>query len=153
MARMTQAYHLAQANWARMRAPLDDPLLDGFRERLEPINALAEASPGFVWRLVGDDGTSTSIRAFEDERILFNQSVWESLDALKAYTFKTAHVELLQDRGRWFETPDKAPLVLWWIAAGTQPSAADGRAKLEELWAGGPGPGAFTFRDLFDPPH
>ncbi|MDA1264849.1 MAG: DUF3291 domain-containing protein [Planctomycetota bacterium] len=150
---MPQAYHLAQANWARMRAPLEDPLLDSFRRRQDPLNALAEASPGFVWRLAGDDGLASSIRAFEDDRILFNQSVWESLDALKAYTFKTTHVELLQDRGRWFETPDRAPSVLWWVTAGVRPSAADGRAKLEHLWANGPGPEAFTFRDLFDPPR
>ena len=142
--------HIVQANIARMRAPLDDPLMAGFAERLEPLNALADASPGFVWRLQTEEGDATEIDVFGDELVLFNMSVWESIEALESYVYKSNHVNAVQKRAEWFERPTKSPLVLWWIEAGQIPTIEEGKARLEQLWADGPTAHAFTFRQRFD---
>ena len=134
-----------------MRAPLDDPAMAGFVERLEPLNALADQSPGFVWRLQTEEGDATEIDVFGDELVLFNMSVWESVEALESYVYKSQHVKAVQKRSEWFERPRKSPLVLWWIAAGTLPTIEEGKARLEKLWADGPTTEAFTFRHRFDP--
>jgi hypothetical protein len=84
-------FHLAQANIAPMRASLDDPVMAGFRSQLRHINSVADQSPGFVWRLQTDEGDATAIRAFDDDRILFNISVWESLDSLHNYVYRSDH--------------------------------------------------------------
>lgn len=148
---MTTNYHLAQANIARMRAPLDDPIMEGFTSRLEPLNALADSSPGFVWRLQTDEGDATSLRVFDDELTLFNLTVWESIEALESYVYKTSHVGAVQKRAEWFERPSKSPLVLWWIQAGHIPTEAEAKDRLEMLWENGPTAAAFTFRSRFDP--
>ena len=146
---MTSKFHLAQANIARMRAPLDDPLMEGFVSRLEPLNALADASPGFVWRLQTDDGDATALRIFDDDLTLFNLTVWESIEALESYVYQTNHVAAVQQRAKWFERPSKSPLVLWWIRAGHLPTEAEAKDRLEMLWENGPSPDAFTFRSRF----
>ncbi|HEV2917851.1 MAG TPA: DUF3291 domain-containing protein, partial [Actinomycetota bacterium] len=89
------AHHLAQVNVATLRAPLDGPELAGFVAQLEPINALADHSPGFVWRLQTEDGDATSIRPFQDERIMVNLSVWESLETLRAFVYASRHLEVM----------------------------------------------------------
>lgn len=147
---MKSKFHLAQANIARMRAPLDDPLMEGFAARLEPLNALADSSPGFVWRLQTEEGDATSVQAFDDELILFNLSVWESIEALEAYVYRSDHVAAVQKRAEWFERPTKSPLVLWWIDAGHIPTEAEAQKRFELLWQNGPTPAAFTFRTRFD---
>jgi len=134
-----------------MRAPLDDPAMAGFAERLEPLNALADTSPGFVWRLQTEEGDATEIDVFGDELVLFNMSVWESVEALESYVYKSQHVKAVQKRSEWFERPKKSPLVLWWIEAGMLPTIEEGKARLENLWADGPTAEAFTFRHRFDP--
>ena len=143
---MTRESHLAVANIARMRAAVDDPVMAGFVARLEPLNALADAAPGFVWRLQTDDGDATAIRVFEDARILFNLSVWESIEALEAYVYRSDHLKAVQRRAEWFERPQKPSLVLWWIAAGHVPDEEEARARFERLWRNGPTAAAFTFR-------
>ena len=149
---MPGKYQLAHANIARMRAALDDPVMAGFVERLEPLNALADSSPGFVWRLQDEEGDATAIRIFEDERILFNLSVWRSIEDLDAYTYKSAHVEAVRARSEWFERMVKPGLVLWWLAAGELPTVEDARWRLELLWNEGPTREAFTFRNRFEVP-
>lgn len=143
--------HIVQANIAQMRAPLDDPIMAGFNERLEPLNALADESPGFVWRLQTEEGDATEIDVFGDELVLFNMSVWESIDALESYVYKSNHVNAVQKRAEWFERPAKSPFVLWWIEAGEIPTIEEGKARLEKLWSDGPTADAFTFRHRFDP--
>lgn len=143
--------HIVQANIAQMRAPLDDPMMAGFNERLEPLNALADESPGFVWRLQTEEGDATEIDVFGDELVLFNMSVWESIDALESYVYKSNHVNAMQKRAEWFERPAKSPFVLWWIEAGEIPTIEEGKARLEKLWSDGPTADAFTFRHRFDP--
>src|SRR5262247_1930580 len=108
-------FQLAQANIARMRAPLESDLMEGFRSQLERINALADASLGFVWRLQSEAGDATAIRAFDDPLMLVNMSVWESLEALHGYVYKSEHVALLRGRRAWFEPLAGRPsLALWW---------------------------------------
>ena len=146
------AYHLAQINIGRLRAPLDDPRIAGFVDQLDPINALADESPGFVWRLQSEAGDATSFRVFEDERILLNMSVWESMEALQEYVYHSAHLGPLRDRKQWFDVPDKPHLALWWIPAGHLPTPQEGKERLEHLRRHGPSPEAFTFKQPFPAP-
>src|SRR5215211_1575777 len=95
--------HLAQLNVARLRAPVDDPMIDDFRNNLLRINALGDASPGAVWRLQTEDGDATAIKAFDDPLVILNLTVWESVEALKSFVYKTEHVDFLRRRREWFE--------------------------------------------------
>ncbi|MDQ4091643.1 MAG: DUF3291 domain-containing protein [Actinomycetota bacterium] len=143
--------HLAQLNVGRLRAPMDDPLIDDFRLNLAPVNALAEASPGFVWRLQDDSGDATGIKPFDDELEIVNLTVWESVDALADFTYRSGHVELLRRRREFFEAPSQPILCLWWIPERTLPTVEEAIGRLEHLRANGPTPVAFTFRHRFDP--
>ncbi len=129
-----------------MIAPLDDPRMAGFVAALQPINALAEASPGFVWRLQDEAGDATAIRAFADPDVLVNLSVWESLEALREFVYGNDHRELLKARAQWFHKSQTPHLVLWWIPAGHTPGLAEAKEKLALLQAQGPGEQAFDFR-------
>lgn len=144
-------WHVAQLNVGRLLAPVESPAIEGFRARLEPINALADTHPGFVWRLQTEAGNATDIRPTEDELFLINMSVWESIEALRAFTYTTAHVQVLRDRRSWFEQLASAHLVLWWVPAGHIPTVDEALARLERLRRDGPSPDAFTFRTPFEP--
>lgn len=141
-------HHLAQINIARARAPMDDAMMQGFVDRLDEINALVDTSRGFVWRLQTEEGNATYLRPFDDERILVNMSVWESLEALREYVYKTAHAELLRDRRSWFDKFDGAMLALWWVEAGHIPTIDEAKERLAHLETHGPTPLAFTFRSV-----
>ncbi|MGH9275228.1 MAG: DUF3291 domain-containing protein [Acidimicrobiales bacterium] len=143
--------HLAQLNVGRLRAPMDDPLIDDFRTNLEPINALAEASPGYVWRLQDESGDATSINPFGDELEIVNLTVWESIEALADFTYRSGHVEFLRRRREFFEAPTKPIVCLWWIPDGRIPTVEEAIERLEHLRAHGPTPTAFTFRHRFEP--
>ena len=149
---MSKRFHLAQINIARMRAPLDDPAMAGFVAQLDPVNALAEASPGFVWRLQTDDGDATSLRVFEDPLILVNMSVWESVGDLQAFAYRSHHVTVFQDRGKWFEPFGGVSKALWWIPAGEVPTVEDARKRLAFLSDYGESPIAFSFARQFPAP-
>jgi hypothetical protein len=150
---MSNRYHLAQVNIGHMRAAIDDPIMEGFRTQLDPINAMADRTPGFVWRLQTEDGNATAIRPYaEDDRMAINMSVWESLDALQQYVYKSAHVGPLRDRKKWFEPIEGPILALWWIPAGHIPTVAEAKDRLQHLKERGPTPAAFTFRAPFPPP-
>ncbi len=148
--RQTVGMHVAQLNVGRLRAPLDDPLIDDFRTNLGRVNALAEASPGFVWRLQDDGGDATGIKAFEDDLEIINLTVWESIDALADFTYRSEHVQLLRRRRDFFEAATQPVLCLWWIPEGTTPPVHDAVGRLEYLRAHGPTPTAFTFRHRFE---
>jgi hypothetical protein len=145
-------FHLAQVNIGRMKAPIDDPIMEGFRSQLDPINALADKSPGFVWRLQTEEGNATAIRPYDDERMAINMSVWESLEALQAFVYKSAHVGPLRDRREWFEPMAGPILAMWWIPAGHIPTVAEAKARLQDLHEHGPSAEAFTFRKPFPAP-
>jgi hypothetical protein len=146
------AYQLAQLNIGRIKAPMDSPVMAGFANNLDRINALAEATPGFVWRLQTDEGDATAIRPFDDPDMLVNMSVWRDVESLNRYVYQSAHVELMKKRREWFERMDEAFLVLWWVPAGHIPSVAEAVARLDKLRSHGPTPEAFTFRHAFPPP-
>jgi heme-degrading monooxygenase HmoA len=146
------AHHLAQVNLATLRAPLDAPELAGFVARLEPINALADGSPGFVWRLQTEDGDATAIRPFDDHRIMVNLSVWESLEALRTFVYASRHLDVMRHRRQWFHRMAEAYLALWWVPAGAIPTVAQAKDRLELLRRQGPTADAFTFRVPFPAP-
>jgi Domain of unknown function (DUF3291) len=146
-----QTFHLAQVNVARMRGALEDPVMADFVARLDEINALADGSPGFVWRLQTDAGNATYLRPCDDERIIINMSVWESVEDLRNYVFRGGHAEVLRRRSEWFEGLETPVVALWWIPAGHAPSVDEAKKRLAHLDAHGPTPFAFTFRALFPP--
>lgn len=145
-------FHLAQANIAYARAPLDDLLLADFVARLDEINALAERSPGFVWRYLSDS-RDLYAREYEDSRVLFNMSVWRDIDSLHAYTYRTAHAQLFAQRHKWFDDAmsvmHSRSVALWWIPAGQTPAVADAKQRLAHITANGPSAFAFTFKQRF----
>lgn len=148
------AYHLAQLNIAVPRFPVDDPRMAGFTSMLDEINALADGSPGFVWRLVSEGANdATALRArLDGANQMVNMSVWEGREALWGYVYRSAHLEFLRRRGDWFHTPAGAFLVLWWVPAGHVPTVDEGLDRLNALRRHGPNPEAFTFRRHFDAP-
>ena len=145
------ALHLAQVNIARMRFPLDDPAMREFVALLDEVNALADGSPGFVWRLQTEAGNATYLRPYDDDRILFNMSVWRSVESLRAFTYGGGHADVFRRRREWFEKMDSPALAMWWIPAGHVPSIDEAKKRLAHLSEHGPSAFAFTFRNLFPP--
>jgi hypothetical protein len=146
------AYELAQLNIGIIKAPMDSPVMAGFASNLDRINALAEATPGFIWRLQTDEGDATSIRPFDNESMLVNMSIWRDVESLNQYVYNSAHVEMMRKRREWFERMSDALLVLWWVPSGHRPNVTEAIARLELLRTKGPTPEAFTFRNPFPPP-
>lgn len=143
--------HIVQVNIARPREPLDSELLREFVEALDPVNAVADQSPGFVWRLQADDGNATSLRVFDDDGLIVNMSVWESIEALRGFVYSTpAHLQVMRRRREWFERME-VYLALWWVPAGHIPTLAEAEERVTLLRAIGPSPEAFTFRRHFPP--
>lgn len=148
------SYQLAQVNIGRFRAPIESDVMEGFRTQLDPINALADQAPGFVWRLQTEDGNATAIRPYAgDDLMAINMSVWESLESLQSFVYKTSHVETLRARKQWFEQIEGPILALWWVPAGHIPSVAEAQERLAYLKEHGPTPQAFTFRTPFSAPN
>ena len=148
---MANQYHLAQVNIARMLYPIDDPQMADFVNNLDPINALADNAPGFVWRLQTDEGNATSIQPYEDEMIILNMSVWEDIESLKAYVFKSEHVQFVRRRKEWFELFKSTYTALWWVPAGHIPTLQEAKERLAYLDENGETPYAFTFKKTFLP--
>jgi hypothetical protein len=149
---VAHAYQLAQINIGRMMAPLDDPIMADFVANLAPINALAESSPGFVWRFQTPAGDATAERPYEDDRIIINYSVWQDAESLRKYVYESGHVAFMRRRREWFERMSDAFMALWWVPAGHQPSVAEAVERLEHLRQHGPTAYAFTFRQMMPPP-
>ena len=141
--------HLAQLNIARMLAPIDSPIMADFVANLDPINRLAEKSNGFVWRLKDETNNATSIRIFEDDFLIVNMSVWESVDALFQYVYQSDHVEVFRRRKEWFGKMPEMHMVLWYIPVGSIPSVVDAEERLTYLRRHGETPYAFSFRKKF----
>ena len=145
-------YHIAQYNIARLVAPLDHPRVADFVANLDRLNKLADATPGFVWRHQDENGNSTGTRVRDDPLIVINFTVWESIEALFEYAYRSDHVEMYRRRREWFELQREAPLVLWWIPARHVPTVEEGEERLDHLRAHGPTPHAFTFKQRFPSP-
>lgn len=144
-------FELAQLNIAIMLEPLDSPRLADFVANLDRINAIAEASDGFLWRLQTEEGDATALRPL-GEHTLVNVSVWRDVDSLNRYVYGAAHVDIMRRRREWFERMNEAHTVLWWVPAGHRPSVSEAIARLDLLRQRGPGVEAFTFRQAFAAP-
>jgi hypothetical protein len=144
-------YQVAQVNIAMPVEPVTSARLAEFVELLEPVNALADAAPGFVWRLQTDDGDATGIRAFGDDRLIVNMSVWESVEALTSFVFGTFHAEVMRQRREWFTQIREPYTVAWWLPTGSVPTIADAEDRLDALRRHGPTPYAFTLLRSFPP--
>ena len=145
-------YDIAQFNVGRLVVPIDAPGSAGFAEALDEINALAERSPGFVWRLQSDSGNATDIHVTEDPLFIINLSVWRSIDELREYAYRSAHKGYLARRREWFERHVEAHLVLWWVPSGHIPTTDEALERLQRLRREGPSPDAFTFTATYPPP-
>jgi hypothetical protein len=144
-------FHLAQVNVALPREPLDSPLLADFVAALDPINRIADLSPGFVWRLQTDDGNATAVEWTSDRRLIVNMSVWESVEALSNFVYRSQHTDVMRQRRKWFEGMSLY-LALWWIPAGHIPTVAEAEERVRHLAEHGPTAFAFSFRRPFPPP-
>ena len=146
-------YHLAQVNIARFRRPKDDPANADFMDALDPVNAAAEAAPGFVWRLTGDGNDAVDIDVIPgDPNLVVNMSVWLDVDSLGSYVYRNGqHLAIMRRRKEWMEHIDVYQ-ALWWVPAGHVPSVAEGLAAIDQLAARGPTESAFTFRKTFPAP-
>src|SRR5258706_12685901 len=126
-------FYLAQVNIARAKAPMNSPLMADFVAALDRVNAMAEASPGFVWRLQSDSGNATDIVAFADPAIIINMSLWRSIDYLFDFAYRTSHSTIMAQRRNWFDKLDVPHMALWWVPAGTVPDVIDARERLDLL--------------------
>ncbi len=152
MTTSSPTHHLAQLNIGRTVGPIDSGAMADFVANLDRINGVGDASPGFVWRLQDESGAATSIRAFEDPRMIVNLTVWTSVEPLREYAYRSVHVELLRRRREWFVPLDGPSLVLWWIPAGHRPTVEEAKRRLEHLAANGPSDHAFTLKTAFPAP-
>ena len=147
-------YQLAQVNIARLRAPLDSAVLSDFVSALAPVNASADRAPGFVWRLQTEDGDATAVRAFEwDEAgsagVIVNMSVWESVEQLADWVFRSMHREVLRRRRDWFAPVEEATVALWWVPLGHRPSTDEAEVRVRRIREHGPTEDTFNFRRVF----
>ncbi|GGP21234.1 DUF3291 domain-containing protein [Silvimonas iriomotensis] len=144
-------YQLAQLNIGIAKGPIDSPVMADFVANLDRINALAESSPGFVWRLKDDAGNATDLRPYDPDTLV-NMSVWQDVDALRHYVYHTAHTEIMSRRREFFERMPESYLVLWWVEAGHIPTTEEAKERLDCLRRHGPTAFAFTFKQAWPAP-
>ena len=149
---MSDGWHLAQVNIGRMVAPQGDPRVRPFFDALDRVNALAEASPGFIWRLTGDGNSATDIQPTADPLLLINMSVWESAEALFQFVYRSAHTEMMIRRREFFEKFDGSFQALWWVPQGRVPTINDALSRLWHIDRFGSTAHAFTFKQRFPQP-
>lgn len=145
-------YHLAQVNIAIAKYSYDDPRIAGFVDNLNRIYDLAESTPGFVWRHVTVNEDAEAKQVFGEPNLVFNMSVWESLDALREFVYRSDHASILRQRASWFVPMDRPVFALWWQPAGTIPTIVESKHRLDRLQQAGPTEDAFTFRNFFEAP-
>lgn len=148
---VNKSHHLSQVNISRMIAPLDDPIMAEFVAQLDSINKLADKSPGFVWRLQAQEGNATTIRAYDDELILFNLSVWESIDAFKQFVYRSQHGEVMRARKKWFQKSEGKNMALWWVSIGHIPTVDEAKQRLQYLNDYGESVYSFSLQKQFLP--
>ncbi|MEZ8720973.1 DUF3291 domain-containing protein [Vibrio pomeroyi] len=140
---------LAQLNIALAKYALDAPEIKDFVDNLDKVNAIAESSEGFVWRLKDESGDATNIKAFDDPNMIVNMSVWDSVDSLKNFMFRTHHRDFMRRKGEWFHRLAEDTYVLWWVEDAHIPSLDEAIERLEHLREMGDSPYAFTFKTNF----
>ena len=145
-------YQLAQINIGRMLGDnIDDPIMKDFVDNLDRINKLAESSPGFVWRLKDDSNNATGFSPYKDDRMIINMSVWEDIESLEAFTYRTVHTDFLKRKKEWFEKLGRPHLALWWVEKGHRPTIEEAIEKINYLEENGPSEQVFSFRKKFLP--
>lgn len=142
--------HLAELNIARLKYPLDDPRVAEFVDNLDRVNAVAERSEGFVWRLQDDSGDATDIRAFDDAMVIVNMSVWQAPEYLERFVWNTVHKQFYRKRAEWFALMEKQHFVMWWVDEGHRPALDEAKARLDDLDRHGDSDFAFGWSHL---PH
>ncbi|PRO71685.1 DUF3291 domain-containing protein [Alteromonas alba] len=142
--------HLAQLNIARPKFPMDSIGMADFVNNLDPINTVAENSPGFIWRLKDDSGNATSIQIFDDPELIVNMSVWQDIASLKQFMFKTHHIDFLKRKKEWFVPLDSASYVMWGIEEGHIPTVEEAEERLLHLREHGESDYAFSFKHSFN---
>jgi Domain of unknown function (DUF3291) len=146
-------YHIAEINVARMKGvDINDPIMKEFVENLDKVNGIAESSEGFVWRLKDENNNATSLNPYNDEQVIINLSVWESIETLENFMYKTFHSEFLKRRKEWFQTYGKAHTAMWWIPVGKLPTLLEAIDKLDYLQKNGPTEQVFDLRNKFTAP-
>lgn len=143
--------YLAQVNIAKMKAPIDSPIMADFVNNLDRINSLAEQSEGFIWRLKDENDNATAIKVFDNDYLIINMSVWKNTALLKNYVYKSMHVEILKRKKEWFEKMEQMHMALWYVEKNAFPSPLEAKEKLEYLRVNGESPRAFTFKSNFLP--
>ena len=142
--------HLAELNIARLKYPFEDPRVADFRNNLERVNGIAETMPGFVWRLRDESGNATAFRISDDPQVISNLTVWESVQALETFVFRTVHVQFYKRRAEWFEVMEKPFMAMWWIEEGHRPSLEEAAARLGDLMENGPSDRVFGRAQIID---
>ena len=148
---MTKQFHLAQLNIADAKADSSSDLMQGFYDRIEEIHDLAEASPGYIWRYQDEDGDDVAERIFANPLLLINLTLWQDIESLRHFVYKTVHKELIQGRNQWFNKMPEMYQVLWWVPARHIPTIQESKGRLETLREHGPTVKAFTFAKPFSP--
>ena len=144
-------YNLAQLNIAKLKAPLEDPSIFGFVSKLDEVNALADSSPGFVWRLKEESGSAVNISVFDDSFLIVNMSVWNTIEDLKNFVYKSGHVKVYLQKDSWFHNMTDHHMVMWWVEKDKIPDVFEAKARLRYLKKHGPSKYAFTFKEIFEP--
>jgi hypothetical protein len=155
----SKSFLLAHMNYARLKAPMDDPIMDEFRMAMDPVNALAKATPGFVWSLdASTPEQRDAVQILKDDPLLMPQlSLWEDLESLQHFAFKSGHAMYLKRKREWFTAPCDGPFaVCWWKKAVVvnnndesefeYPTLKEAFERLELLQTKGPTPDAFDFK-------
>ncbi len=150
---MNPNFQLAQINIANAKADKTSSIMSGFVDRFDEIHELADNSPGFVWRLETEDGDDGSLSVFNDPLLLINITVWEDIDSLRNFVYKSIHKELIRNRGDWFDNMPEMHQALWWVPKGHIPSLQEAKQKLDLIRLDGPTANAFTFAKKFTAPE
>lgn len=148
-------YHLVELNIARITQPLDSEESAEFVAALGPINELAEATPGFVWRLTDEDGQSSSyvpLEGVDDDQVIVNYSIWEDMESLRHFMFKSGHAIYMRRRREWFDAHTETDTVCWWAPAGTIPPLGEAYERLLHLREHGPSERGWELNRPMDPP-
>lgn len=146
-------YQLAEINIARMKGvTIDDPIMKEFVDNLDKVNEIAENSDGFVWRLKDEDNNATNFNPYNDEQIIVNYSIWESIETLEHFMYKTFHTEFLRRRKEWFQTFGQVTTAMWWIKKGQIPDISEAMEKLDYLQKNGASEIVFDLKQKFPKP-
>jgi Domain of unknown function (DUF3291) len=122
--------------------------MSGLMRNLDRVNAFAERSEGFVWRLKRESNNPTAIRPASGPTMAVNLSVWESVKALERFVWATMHKQFYNRKGDWFERLKTPNFVMWPIQSGHTSDLEEALARLVHLTAHGDCDFAFRWGHL-----